>query len=145
MSPDRTDRYRAAKRTIAPSGSCASLVAARIAIATGEDTPVLGAQGTELLLAAIYADTAGMTMRVTAEDTAAVEQLIVQTPGLDIDTLFHQCRDKKDDVSHLTIAEIFRKDYKTRSFGALQIGAAAMSAPLAVLIAKGDVYKAAQE
>ncbi|KZZ95254.1 exopolyphosphatase [Moelleriella libera RCEF 2490] len=109
---------KASPRTIEPCGSCMSLIVAETR-QQQQDAAAGGAwhdaELAKLALAPILVDTTNLTSasKVRPKDTAAVSFLLGQLPPAFDATAYYDAITKvKEDLSGLSLRDIFRKDYK---------------------------------
>lgn len=114
-------QHAQAKRTVAPVGSTATLVAERFL----QQAPgLLEKPLATLLLGTILLDTVNLdpaAKRVTPRDEQAAGRLLAVT-GADRKALFDRLQSEKFNVSALSTRDILRKDYKEFTMGAVRCG-----------------------
>ena len=116
----------AAAKTIAPCGSCASLVGQRLldhSTAAASTQPALSQSLAKLLLGAILIDTRCLAQRhPTTELDRRVAAQLAQVAGCDPRALYDELWRRKSDLSVFTPEELLRKDYKEITAGGLKVG-----------------------
>ena len=116
----------ATAKTIAPCGSCASLVGQRLLEGgnTAASTQLaLPPDLAKLLLGAILIDTRCLAQRhPTTELDRRVAAQLAQVAGCDSRALYDQLWKRKSDLSVFTSEELLRKDYKEITAGGLKVG-----------------------
>jgi exopolyphosphatase len=121
--------YTAAKKTIEPTGSAATLVA-QVLLASGPEDLESGAAA--LALGTILLDTVNLdpeAKRVTPRDQAVAQELLVAVT-LDRNALFQSLQFEKFNVAALSSRDILRKDYKEYRMGSVVCGIASALLPL---------------
>ena len=117
----------AAAKTIAPCGSCASLVGQRLLErSTTAATPAqlaLSQSLAKLLLGAILIDTRFLAQRhPTTELDRMVAAQLAQVAGCGDRALYDELWRRKSDLSVFTPEELLRKDYKEITAGGVKVG-----------------------
>ena len=145
-------------RIVQKSGSCSSLVVeyckeawdALSKRSNDRETAAWDAELSRLALAPILIDTTNLTdeHKVTDADVAAtkyLESLITAEPGgrFDRDEYFEKIASAKDDIRHLGLSDILRKDYKQwTEAGSVTLGISSVVKDIQFLIDKaGDPVK----
>ncbi|KAI8963858.1 DHH phosphoesterase [Daldinia sp. FL1419] len=135
-------------RVIEKCGSCMSLVVEQcgeaweaLAKRGGGDKDVarVDAQLAYLALAPILIDTAnlGNKDKTTPRDERAVETAEAHLPaGYDRKAFFDEVAALKEDISHMSFRDIFRKDYKEWDEGGVKLGTASVPREFAFLVRK---------
>ncbi len=116
----------AAAKTIAPCGSCASLVG-QLLLEGGNTAasaqPALSKNIAKLLLGAILIDTRCLAQRhPTTELDRRVAAQLAQVAGCGDRALYDELWKRKSDLSVFTPEELLRKDYKEITAGGLKVG-----------------------
>ena len=133
-------------KTIARTGSCASLIVKRIT----ELGKTLNANQALMLLGAVLIDTRNLVHGhpTTPEDTEAA-QLLVQKAGIEPDALFKELWGIKSDLSKFTPQELLRKDYKEVDQNGIKVGFSTIYASLEALsgniMAEAEKYRIQKE
>lgn len=134
-------QYPEARRTVAPVGSAATLVAERFL----ESAPALLEPAVAtLLLGTILLDTVNLdtaAKRATQRDEQAARRLLEST-GSDRTRLFDRLQAEKFNVSALSTRDILRKDYKEYQMGAVKCGISSALLPLGEWIRKDPQIEA---
>lgn len=138
---DDEDQHPEVRRSIAPVGSAATLVAERF-LASAPD--LLEPSVATLLLGTILLDTVNLdpaAKRVTPRDEQAAARLLEST-GADRRLLFDRLQAEKFNVSALSTRDILRKDYKEYQMGTVKCGISSALLPLGDWIRKDPEIEA---
>ena len=139
----------AAARTIATTGSCASLVGKRLLEGhpqgcTAQDQPALSQNLATLLLGAILIDTRCLAQRhPTTELDCSIAAQLAEISGCDSRALYAELWRLKSDLSVFTPGELLRKDYKEVAAKGMRCGFCAIYGALESI--SGDLMGEAEK
>jgi exopolyphosphatase len=141
-------------RIVEKAGSCTSLVTNYVrdswdkiihSNAENEENSLWNAEVAQMALCSILTDTANLTdsSKVTSHDEKAVQYLEAKIRGnvgfaknYKRESLYEEVSKAKQDIGHLMINDILRKDYKEWEDGGKRLGISSVVKPLRFLIFK---------
>lgn len=113
----------AAAKTIAATGSCATLVGKRLLESRTKDHPTLPQNLAVLLLGAILIDTRCLAQRhPTTELDRSIAAQLAEVAGCNSKALYDELWRRKSDLSVFTPGELLCKDYKEVAAGGIKCG-----------------------
>lgn len=131
--------YPQAARTMARTGSCASLVSQYLPDDSSIPNPLA-----KLLLSAVLADTSGLRKHTTDVDVKAADRLsaLACCPRKEWDALLRRISEAHHDLSGFTARDILLKDYKAFKGGAYSAGISSVGKSLAAWIQEDSLTSA---